>query len=78
VLLRVRASGLRVGVLTNGDLEQQTAKVTRTGRAGHCGPVFASSALPAAKPDRRAFAEACRRLERVGTLADLLRCGPHG
>jgi putative hydrolase of the HAD superfamily len=62
-LLRVRASGLRAGVLTNGDLEQQTAKVTRTGLDGHCGPVFASSALPAAKPDRRAFAEACRRLD---------------
>jgi putative hydrolase of the HAD superfamily len=62
-LLRVRARGLRTGVLTNGDQEQQTAKVTRTGLAGHCGPVFASSVLPAAKPDQRAFAEACRRLD---------------
>jgi putative hydrolase of the HAD superfamily len=62
-LLRVRDSGLRAGVLTNGDLGQQTAKLTRTGLAGHCGPVFASSVLPAAKPDPRAFAEACRRLD---------------
>lgn len=50
-------------MLTNGDFAQQTAKLTATGLFDHCGPVLASSALPAAKPDRRAFTEACRRLD---------------
>ena len=61
-LHRVAARGLRIGVLTNGDFAQQTAKLIATGLFDHCGPVFASSALPAAKPDRRAFTEACHRL----------------
>jgi putative hydrolase of the HAD superfamily len=61
-LRRVQARGLRVGVLTNGNRTQQTAKLTATGLIGLCGPVLASSDLPAAKPDRRAFAEACRLL----------------
>lgn len=61
-LRRVRAAGLRTGLLTNGDQEQQTAKLAASGLAELCGPVFASSDLPAAKPDRRAYLEACRRL----------------
>jgi putative hydrolase of the HAD superfamily len=62
-LHRVAACGLRIGVLTNGDLAEQTAKLAAIGLFDHGGPVFASSALPAAKPDRRAFAEACRCLD---------------
>jgi putative hydrolase of the HAD superfamily len=62
-LQRIATAGLRIGVLTNGDLAQQTAKLTAIGLIDHCGPVFASSALPAAKPDARAFTEACRRLD---------------
>jgi putative hydrolase of the HAD superfamily len=50
-------------VLTNGDLAQQTAKLTAIGLIDHCGPVFASSVLPAPKPDARAFTEACLRLD---------------
>ncbi len=61
-LRRIAASGLRTGVLTNGDQDQQTAKLGATGLLDLCGPVLASSQLPAAKPDRRAYLEACRRL----------------
>jgi putative hydrolase of the HAD superfamily len=61
-LRRVASAGLRVGVLTNGDQAQQTAKLSATGLVGLCGPVFASSALSAAKPDRRSYLEACHRL----------------
>lgn len=61
-LQRVAAAGLQVAVLTNGDQAQQTAKLRATGLLALSGPVFASSALPAGKPDRRAYFEACRRL----------------
>ncbi|HTX86105.1 MAG TPA: HAD family hydrolase [Streptosporangiaceae bacterium] len=61
-LRRIASAGLRVGVLTNGDYGQQTAKLAATGLIGLCGPVFASSELSAGKPDRRAYLVACRRL----------------
>ncbi len=61
-LRRIAAAGHRIGVLTNGDHAQQTAKLAAIGLLDLCGPVFASSELPAAKPDRRAYIEACRRL----------------
>ena len=61
-LQRIAAAGHRIGVLTNGDQAQQTAKLAAIGLLDLCGPVFASSQLPAAKPDRRAYIEACRRL----------------
>jgi putative hydrolase of the HAD superfamily len=61
-LARVRELGLRVGILTNGDQAAQEEKVRRTGLASYDVPVFASSSLPAAKPDRRAFEHACARL----------------
>jgi putative hydrolase of the HAD superfamily len=55
VLRRVRESGRVVAVLTNGDEVQQRRKLRRIGLLDVCGQVFASSALPAGKPDRRAF-----------------------
>jgi putative hydrolase of the HAD superfamily len=61
-LQRVAAQGLQAGVLTNGDLAQQIAKLAATRLIRYCGPVLVSSALPAPKPDRRAFLEACLRL----------------
>jgi putative hydrolase of the HAD superfamily len=61
-LRRITSAGLRTGVLTNGDQAQQTAKLAATGLLELSGPVFASSELPAAKPDRRAYLEACHRL----------------
>lgn len=57
---RARAAGLRVGVLTNGAGPHQRAKLRRTGLGDL--PVFASSELPAPKPDPRAFAAACTAL----------------
>ena len=62
-LRRVRAAGLVTAVLTNGDAEQQRAKLVRTGLAGEVDVVVASSELSAGKPDPRAYAEA---LSRVG------------
>jgi putative hydrolase of the HAD superfamily len=61
-LARVTAAGLRTAILTNGDQTQQTAKLAATGLLDRCGPVFASSHLPAAKPDPRAYRHVCRHL----------------
>ena len=74
---KARAAGLRVGILTNGERPIQEHKVRRTGLAGLGVPIFASSELPAAKPDRRAFHAACSALgvapERVAMVGDSLR-----
>ena len=59
---RAVAARLRIGVLTNGDAADQRRKVAATALAGYALPVFASSELPAAKPDPRAFAFACSAL----------------
>lgn len=61
-LRRVREAGLEVAVLTNGDVNQQTSKLRATGLIDGCGTVFASSELPAAKPDPRAYAAVCEGL----------------
>ncbi|WP_209305734.1 HAD family hydrolase [Mycobacterium sp. PS03-16] len=54
--------GLRVGVLTNGDARDQRRKVEMTALAELDLPLFASSDLPSAKPDPRAFEFACNAL----------------
>lgn len=59
---RARRAGLAVGILTNGDVEAQTLKVTSTTLATLNVPVFASSELPAAKPHPSAFHAACEAL----------------
>ncbi|MFB9764365.1 HAD family hydrolase [Nocardioides kongjuensis] len=59
---RARAAGLPVGILTNGELPIQTEKLRRTGLLRSDVPVFASSALPAAKPDPRSYLTACASL----------------
>jgi putative hydrolase of the HAD superfamily len=59
---RALDSGLRVGLLTNGDARDQQRKVDATVLAGFDLPMFASSELPGAKPDRRAFEFACSAL----------------
>jgi putative hydrolase of the HAD superfamily len=51
----IRAAGYLTAVLTNGDQEQQEAKLEAIGLNDLCGPVFASRALGVAKPDRRAY-----------------------
>lgn len=55
VLRSIRESGRSVIVLTNGEEGQQRAKLRSIGLLELCDQVFASSRLPAAKPDRRAF-----------------------
>lgn len=59
---RARQAGLATGILTNGDGDDQRRKVVAAGIAATGVPVFASSELPAAKPDPRAFTTACSRL----------------
>lgn len=54
--------GLRVGLLTNGDAGDQQRKVDATFLAGLDLPLFASSELPGAKPDRSAFEFSCAAL----------------
>ena len=61
-LARAIDAGLAVGILTNGDQSQQEEKVRRTALGSYEVPVFASSSLPAAKPDPRAFHAAAGRL----------------
>jgi putative hydrolase of the HAD superfamily len=50
-----------LGVITNGDREQQAAKLTDTGLASLFSVVVISEEFGVAKPDRRIFEEACRR-----------------
>ena len=61
-IARARRAGLPVGILTNGELAIQTEKMRRTGLLRDDVPVFASSALPAAKPDPRSYLTACAAL----------------
>jgi putative hydrolase of the HAD superfamily len=75
-------AGLTVGILTNGEQRIQEWKVRHTGLASYGVPVFASSSLTAAKPDPRAFHEACDRLrvapEECVMVGDSLRHDVHG
>ncbi|GAA4814400.1 HAD family hydrolase [Nocardioides caeni] len=59
---RAVSAGLAVGILTNGEQSIQTEKLRRTGLLRTDVPVFASSALPAAKPDPRSYHAACAGL----------------
>ena len=61
-LERALTDGLRVGILTNGDATIQTEKLRRTRLLRGDVPVFASSELPAAKPDPRSYTAACEAL----------------
>ncbi len=65
-LTRALGSGRPVGVLTNGETAYQTRKLRALGLADERLIMLASSDLPAAKPDVRAFEAACLRL---GTTA---------
>jgi putative hydrolase of the HAD superfamily len=53
--------GVRFGVITNGDLAFQTAKLDALGIAARMDHVVTSGELGVAKPDRRIFAEAVGR-----------------
>lgn len=70
-------AGLPVAILTNGEQSVQETKVSRTGLGSYGVPVLASSSLPAAKPDARAFHAACDAIgvapERCVMVGDSLR-----
>lgn len=57
---RMAAAGTRVGIITNGELDYQRAKLERIGRGDRFEHVIASGAVGVAKPDPRIFHEACR------------------
>jgi len=56
-------SNRRLGVITNGNNEQQRKKLERTGLAPRFSVVVTSGECGFAKPDRRIFMEACRRAD---------------
>lgn len=66
-LRRLRADGLRLGVLTNGEEDQQREKLDRTGLSEHVDVLIASSTLPFGKPHPLAFSAA---VERLGVRAE--------
>lgn len=53
------AAGIRMGIITNGDLAFQSAKIERVGLATRIEHVIASGDLGFAKPDPRIFEHAC-------------------
>ena len=55
------AAGVRLGIITNGDLAFQTSKIERLGLEPLFEHVITSGELGYAKPDARIFDEACRR-----------------
>lgn len=55
-------AGLRLGVITNGDGEQQRAKLAALGLAGRLAPVIVSGDAGFAKPDPRIFGLAAAAL----------------
>jgi HAD superfamily hydrolase (TIGR01549 family) len=61
VLDHLRAEGWLVAIATNGDTEQQQAKIRLARLAGAVDAVAVSGEVGAAKPDRRMFEAAARR-----------------
>jgi putative hydrolase of the HAD superfamily len=60
-LTAIHRAGLRTAVLTNGTVEQQTAKLARVGLLDRVGPVFTAEELGVAKPDPAAYLATCHR-----------------
>jgi putative hydrolase of the HAD superfamily len=60
-LRRARRAGATVAVLTNGDHDHQSLKLSRTGLADEVDHLVASSRLAASKPHAAAFLDACAR-----------------
>lgn len=58
----VRRAGYQVGVLTNGQRQQQLEKLARTDLLELVGPVWAADDLGAAKPDPQTYLTVCSRL----------------
>ncbi len=67
LLERLRAEGLRIGVLTNHTVAEQTGKLNRLGLTDLIDSLVISEAEGIAKPDPRIFS---RALDRLGCQAD--------
>lgn len=63
-LVGLRAQGVAIGVLTNGQEDQQRAKLCAVGLLDLLDCVVASSTLPSPKPSPIAFVGACERFGR--------------
>jgi FMN phosphatase YigB (HAD superfamily) len=61
LLDRLRSTGWRVALATNGNTVQQWAKIRRADLAGRVDAVALSEGVGAANPDRRVFEAAARR-----------------
>jgi FMN phosphatase YigB (HAD superfamily) len=57
-LTQLRSAGWRVGIVSNGEADNQLGKIERTGLIGLVDAVAVSGALGVRKPDRRIFAAA--------------------
>ena len=57
------AAGVRIGIITNGDISFQKVKIDRVGLSSRVEHVIASGELGLAKPDPRIFEYACVRFE---------------
>jgi putative hydrolase of the HAD superfamily len=60
--LRMRIPGVRIGLITNGELDQQLRKLDAVRLTDEVDVVVASGEVGVAKPDARIFAIACERL----------------
>lgn len=54
--------GVPIAVLTNGTIEQQTAKMAAVGLIGQVGPIVTAGELGSAKPDPATYLAVCGRL----------------
>lgn len=62
-LEKLRATGIPVAVITNGNLNQQTAKIQRTGLRPFVNQVFSSDVTDYAKPAPEAFLRPCKSMQ---------------
>ena len=62
-LTGLRAHGVKLGIITNGELAFQQEKIDRVGLTLLIDDLIASGELGIAKPDRRIFEHACARFE---------------
>jgi putative hydrolase of the HAD superfamily len=58
-------SGYRLGIISNGDLEQQSLKLERLGIKDYFDFIFTAGDIGVAKPDIRLFEIACSRVNEI-------------
>lgn len=59
--------GIQLGIISNGDYEQQIDKLKKVGLIGYFPTVVTSGEVGYSKPDIRIFMEACRKVGKVPT-----------